>query len=253
LPDTREVISLLAEEDIRLLIQIVQKDLKIQEKRRVLESAPERIKKIDRKLKTMEEELHEAEERNQKLVKERLHLEGQVELQNDKINQKKIELNNVKTNKEYRALEHEIEYLKKQVDKEEERIIAILDELEVVRKEVETVTARIDAEKETLLAEKKQLEDEMTKSRDQLTIIEDEKVRILPHISERVRSRYNRILEVKGDSGVANLLGDICQGCYSRVPPQKAHEIRKNNSIQTCEVCGRILVYYPLDDRKPII
>ena len=80
-----------------------------------------------------------------------------------------------------------------------------------------------------------------------LKIIEDEKIRILPHLSERIRELYKRILKVKGDSGVANLVADICQGCYSRMPPQKAHEVRKNDKITTCEVCGRILVYYPID------
>ncbi|MCX5754289.1 MAG: C4-type zinc ribbon domain-containing protein [Candidatus Krumholzibacteria bacterium] len=43
---------------------------------------------------------------------------------------------------------------------------------------------------------------------------------------------------------MANLLGDICQGCYSRVPPQRAVEVRRNDQIMNCEVCGRILVHY---------
>ena len=46
----------------------------------------------------------------------------------------------------------------------------------------------------------------------------------------------------------ANIAADICQGCYSRVPPQTAHEVRRNNEIMTCEACGRILVYF--EDRS---
>jgi predicted nucleic acid-binding Zn-ribbon protein len=28
------------------------------------------------------------------------------------------------------------------------------------------------------------------------------------------------------------------------VPPQKSHEVRRNDSLITCEVCSRILVHY---------
>ena len=236
-----------AEDDIRLLIQIVKKDFQIQEKKNFLDAAPAQILGIEKKVKEMEEELEASLAQHDKLLKERVRLEMEADSQNAKIKEKQAELTKVKTNKEYRALEHEIAYLEKQVDKEEERIIAIYDEIEATNAEVAKVTERIDKEKDSLLAEKGSLEEEMKKRKDEYAILEDEKIRILPHISARVKQLYERILKVKGDSGVANLVGDICQGCFSRVPPQKAHEIRKNNKILTCEVCGRILVYYPID------
>jgi predicted nucleic acid-binding Zn-ribbon protein len=77
--------------------------------------------------------------------------------------------------------------------------------------------------------------------------LEEEKSRTLPLLSEKIRKRYERILKVKKDSGVANLIGDVCQGCFSRVPPQHAHEVRRNDTILTCEACGRILIYFETD------
>ncbi len=151
------------------------------------------------------------------------------------------------SNEAFRALNKEIDYLEKMIYKEEERVLEILEQAETRKKELETVTERVNSEKSALSTEKAGLEREMGAFEEQLKVIEDEKLRILPHLSERIRNLYKRILNVKGDSGVANLVEDICQGCYSRMPPQKAHEVRKNNQIITCEVCGRILVYYPLD------
>jgi len=117
----------------------------------------------------------------------------------------------------------------------------------VKKGELSAVTEKANSEKGSLSEEKAVLERKMADYETRLKVLKDEKLRILPHLSERIRALYKRILNVKGDSGVANLVADICQGCYSRMPPQKAHEVRKNNQIITCEVCGRILVYYPLD------
>ena len=234
-------------EDIQLLIQIVKKDIEIQKNRKFLADAPQRIRVIEKKIKEMDEEVSERQEQLDKLGTERRHLEGEVDSFNDKIITKKTEQISVKTNKEFKAFNTEIEYLTKQIDKNEERILAILDQTEKIKKELETITERVEREKKALSADKESLEKEIRESTDSLKIIEDEKVRILPHISEQIQRLYGRILQVKGDSGVANLVGDICQGCYSRVPPQKAHEIRKNNQIITCEVCGRILVYYSIE------
>ena len=231
------------EDDIQLLIQIVKKDVDIQERRKFLETAPAKIKEIDFKIKRMEEDLLEVQEAVEKLNKERRHLEGEIDAQNAKLEKKRAESKDVNSNEAFRALNKEIDYLEKMIYKEEERVLEILEQAESRKKELEAVTEGVNSEKSTLSTEKAGLEQEMAAFEEQLKVIEDEKVRILPHLSERIRNLYKRILNVKGDSGVANLVEDICQGCYSRIPPQKAHEVRKNNQIITCEVCGRILVY----------
>ena len=235
------------EDDIQLLIQIVKKDIDIQEKRKFLDGAPDQIKIIEKKIQQMDSELAESQEAIDKLDEERRHLEREISAQNDKIKQKMIERDNINSNDAFKALNKEIEYLEKLVYKEEERVLQILEQADVKKKEIAAIQEKINRDKGSLLKKKKDLEERMVSEEDGLKIIEDEKVRILPHLSDRINGLYSRILRVKGDSGVANLIDDICQGCYSRVPPQKAHEVRRNNQIITCEVCGRILVYYPVD------
>jgi len=235
------------EDDIQLLIQIVKKDVDIQDRKKFLEIAPARIKSIDSKIKQIDEELHEVQEAVERMNKERRHLEGEITTQNSKLERKRAESKDVNSNEAFRALNKEIDYLEKMIYKEEERVLEILEQGETKKRELDTVTEKANSEKGVLTGEKARLEREMTECETQLKVIEDEKLRILPHLSDRIRTLYKRILNVKGDSGVANLVSDICQGCYSRMPPQKAHVVRRNNQIITCEVCGRILVYYPLD------
>jgi len=236
-----------ADEDIRFLIQIVKKDLELRENRNILENHPGKIAGIDRKLRQMEERYGEASGALDKLNKEKIRLDQDVEYDNQKIAEKKNEQLSVKNNEEYRAKSLEIDFLVKKIDREESRILEILEEMEAKKKDVEEVTRQIDSEKDALQAERDRLVSAMESAEARLKQLDDEKSRILPVLSDRVRKRYERILKAKGDSGVANLIEDVCQGCYSRVPPQKAHEVRRNDSIITCEACGRILVHYPVD------
>jgi predicted nucleic acid-binding Zn-ribbon protein len=235
------------EDDIQLLIQIVKKDVDIQGYKKFLETAPGKIKGIESKIKRIEEDLQEVQEAVERLNKERRHLEGEIDVQNSKLERKRAESKDVNSNDAFRALNKEIDYLEKMIYKEEERILEILEQGEGKKRELDAASEKTNNEKNELSARKAKLEKEMAESESMLKVLEDEKIRILPHLSERIRTLYERILHVKGDSGVANLVDDICQGCYSRMPPQKGHEVRKNSQIITCEVCGRILVYYPLD------
>ena len=120
--------------------------------------------------------------------------------------------------------------------------------IEAEKKEVAAATEKINTDKEAKLIARKDWEDRIEESKENLARLTEEKEKTLPLLTDRVRARYERILKGKGDSGVANLIGNVCQGCFSRVPPQQAHEVRRNDAIRTCEACGRILIYFPVDE-----
>lgn len=232
------------EEDIGYLIRIVRKDAEMRSRRVVLETAPPRIAAIDREIGGLEKRMREAEEAIEKWRREKVRLDDEVKLDGMEVEKKKKELGVCKTNDEYRAKIHEIDFLKKKIDKAEERILEILDRMEEAGREVEGIQRKLGEEKDAMLAERERLAAEMNAAESELAELEGQKLDVLPHLSPRTRKLYERILAAKGDSAVANLVDDICQGCHTRVPPQKSHEVRRNDALITCEVCSRILVYY---------
>lgn len=235
------------ESDIQFLIQLAQKDLEIKEKRRLLDTAPITIAKLEKEVSDMDARYTEAEAEMEKLKKEKIRLEGDIKDERAAIDKKKNEMLTVKDNKEYAAKTSEIQFLENKIDQHESRILEILDMMEAEKKEVAAATEKINTERDAKLAAKKDWEEKVQKANSDLLRLAEEKNRTLPLLSEKIRRRYERILNVKGDSGVANLIGDVCQGCFSRVPPQHAHEVRRNDTILTCEACGRMLIYFPVD------
>ncbi len=237
------------ESDIQFLIQLAQKDLQMKENKRLLETTPLTIKKLEKEVSDMDERYTEAETEMEKLKREKIRLDGDVKDDRAAIVTKNNELLKVKDNKEYAAKTSEIQFLEKKIDGHENRILELLDLIEAEKKEVDAATDKINTEKDAKLAAKKDWEDKIEEAKATLARLEGEKARTLPLLSERIRKRYERILNVKRDSGVANLIGNVCQGCFSRVPAQHAHEIRRNDTILSCEACGRILIYFPADQK----
>ena len=53
-----------------------------------------------------------------------------------------------------------------------------------------------------------------------------------------------RLLAKLHDFAVTNVVDETCQGCFTRIPPQTAVVVKRNEKIIRCEACGRILVHY---------
>ena len=157
---------------------------------------------------------------------------------------------NVKNNREFEAINKEIEMQELEVKlndkhikdatfeqkdrlnariKTEEKIETVNVSLKVKRTELEKITA--DTEKEEKILQKKS--DEAKEKVD---------ARLLTAY-ERIRSSYRNGL------AVVPILRDSCGGCFNVIPPQRQSEIRQHKKIIVCEHCGRILVDVDLNDQ----
>jgi predicted nucleic acid-binding Zn-ribbon protein len=160
---------------------------------------------------------------------------------------------NVKNNREFEAINKEIEMQELEVRlnekhvkdanfeqkdrlnsriKTEEKIKDVEEALKVKRSELEKITA--DTEKEEKVLSKKS---------------EEAKEKVDPRLLsayDRIRSSYRNGL------AVVPIIRDSCGGCFNVIPPQRQSEIRQHKKIIVCEHCGRILVDLDLNEKVNI-
>ena len=55
--------------------------------------------------------------------------------------------------------------------------------------------------------------------------------------------RYEALRAAKSGTAVVSVLRAACGGCFTQLPPQQVAEVRKRERIQSCESCGRYLVW----------
>ncbi|MFI3305269.1 MAG: C4-type zinc ribbon domain-containing protein [Rikenellaceae bacterium] len=154
--------------------------------------------------------------------------------------------NNVRNNREWDAINKEIEYQELEIELAEKRLkeyaVTIVEkralfakaeealsdheiELNAKRSELATIEEETEGQIEELKAK-----GEMSKLR----------------IDERLLTAYNRIRgNVRNGLAVVTVRRDACGGCFNRIPPQRQVEVRQGKKIIVCEYCGRILVADP--------
>ncbi|UCG53087.1 MAG: hypothetical protein JSW58_05910 [Candidatus Latescibacterota bacterium] len=230
--------------ELHLLISIAKLDGDLNACRTELALLPAKIEEVNKSVAVIDKAMSEAAAHFEDMKKERRSLERMLDDHTEKIKKLRTQLMEVKTNKEYTAMLQEIEHLEKGIDDKEERLLILMDELDQQSARNRGFTSENEEKRKHLLTEKTNLENRTKALGETVKRLEAEKPKILAELDPLTKKRYDRILAKLGDFAVAHVEADICHGCFSRIPPQTALEVKKNDQIITCEVCGRILVFY---------
>ena len=169
--------------------------------------------------------------------------EREIELSTKESAVKKYETQQmqVKTNKEYSALTHEINTLKADCSVYEDEILALLDQVEENKKNLQQDHVRIDQEQIKLKADLSKIDDRTKTIQKELDELNQKRQKYLPSIEKPLLSYYDKILVKREGSALVEFSGDSCAGCNMTIRPQTLNEIRLKEKMITCESCGRIL------------
>jgi len=229
------------------LIQLQKLDAEIKNTSLFLENIPRQIEDINKKKENSLKIITLAKEKMAQNQKKRRDLEAEVKDVKAKISKYNLQLNDVKTNIEYKSLLKEIEEAQKNISEMEDEIInemLIADEIEEEIKEATQKYSEVEKEfsKEKEILEQKQRESETKKKE-----LNQEKEELISKIPDDRAGLYSQIFKSKNGIALSPLTGDFCSLCHMRVRPQVLNELKGNETIILCENCGRIL-YFP--DKK---
>jgi len=226
------------------LIQLQKLDAEIKNTSLFLENIPRQIEDINKKKENSSQIVTQAKEKMAQNQKKRRDLEAEVKDVKAKVSKYNLQLNDVKTNIEYKSLLKEIEEAQKNISEMEDEIInemLIADEIEEEIKEATQKYSEVEKEfsKEKEILEQKQRESE-AKNKE----LNQEKEELISKIPDERAGLYMKIFKTKNGIALSPLTGDFCSLCHMRVRPQVLNELKGNEKIIICENCGRIL-YFP--------
>jgi len=198
---------------------------------------------IGGKVKEMEEAIQKIKEESLDVAKLRDEEEIDLKQIGEQISRFQSQLYQVKTNREYESLQHEIDALKEKSSKIEDKILELLENTERI--------AAAAAEEEKNLGEYRveagkniaELEARDRQLAEQLAAKRSEREKLIVDIDRALLARYDRIREKKAGMAVAVVRNGACGGCFRHIPPQETQELKKMERIVTCEGCGRIIVW----------
>ncbi|MFN2437783.1 MAG: zinc ribbon domain-containing protein, partial [Chitinophagaceae bacterium] len=156
---------------------------------------------------------------------------------------------NVKNNREFEAINKEIEMQQLEVKLCEKHIKDANEEIAEKAVALEKANKAIATKEGVLGGKKGELEKIITsteKEEKQFNKLAEE---ARNHVDERLLASYTKIRKnYRNGLAVVPVERDACGGCFYSIPPQKQSEIRQRKKVMVCENCGRILVDAELVD-----
>jgi uncharacterized protein len=231
--------------DLKLVIRLQELDNRLAELSREIAALPKHIAEIEKKLVSHERKLEADRAALLANQKERKKCDGDIQAQEQKISKLKDQMTGAKTNEQYRAFQNEIEFCQKEIRKAEDRILELMTESEPLDKNVKTAEAALKTEKADVEAEKAQARERTAVDQKAAHELQTERAEIVKQITPSLYQRYERVRPNRKGVAVAEVVDGRCTACQMSLRPQYFQDLKRGDSILSCESCHRILYYNP--------
>ena len=231
--------------DLRLAIQLQDLDRHIGQLQREIASLPKHVAAIE---KTLESHLRRLEADRAALTanqRERKRLEGEIQEQEQRISKFKDQMLGAKTNEQYAAFKHEIDFCEKEIRKCEDRILDLMTESEPLEQNVKAAEAALSKEKRQVETEKQAAQQRTAEDQKQMQKLRAEREKVTSGMSSQVLRDYERIRKTRKGIAVAEAVDGGCSACHMALRLQFFQELRLGGRVMFCESCGRIVYYNP--------
>src|SRR5258708_27578987 len=179
--------------DLKLVIRLQELDNRLAELAREIAALPKHVAEIEKKLVAHERKLEADRAALSANQKERKKCEGDIQIQEQKASKLKDQMLLAKTNDQYRAFQHEIEYCQNEIRKSEDRILELMGESEPLDKNVKAAEAALKTEKAEGDAEKQQARERTAVDKKAASELEQERAGIVSAITPSMYKTYERV------------------------------------------------------------
>ncbi len=156
----------------------------------------------------------------------------------------------VKTNEQYKALLHEIQFAEQEIRLNEDRILEVMVNVEARDKEVKAAEAELKAETAEIEKEKEDARRVTAEDQKKLSECNAKRDGLRQGISEDILRQYERVAKFRG-TGLAEVRDHKCMGCQVKLRPQTYNEVRNGEKVMVCESCSRVYYFNPANEVKP--
>jgi hypothetical protein len=228
--------------DIEKLLELQVADKEIRKLQDEIAALPKRVAAIEQKLAGTKARLEKARVAAKGDEANRKKFESTIKDLQGKISKYRDQSLDVKTNEQYKALLHEIQFAEQEIRINEDRILEVMVNAEVREKDVKAAEAELKAE--TAEIEKEKEEARKTTAEDQAKLAEWTAKRegLRSGASADLLRHYERVMKFRG-SGLAEVRDQKCMGCQVMLRPQTYNEVRNGQLVVICESCQRIMYY----------
>jgi predicted nucleic acid-binding Zn-ribbon protein len=231
--------------DTHLVIQLQSLDQKIAALEKEVAALPKHIATIEKALESHNRKLEADRAALAANQKDRKKLEGDIVVHQQKISKLKEQMLGAKTNEQYKAFQHEIEYIEKEIRKAEDRILEHMTESEPLDANVKKAEVALKQEKVVVEEEKGRARKRTAEDQGFLDTHRAQRTEVVAKLPKATVTIYDRVRTKSGGVAIAEVVNSRCQACQITIRPQYLQDLRKGTELMRCEQCGRFLYINP--------
>jgi predicted nucleic acid-binding Zn-ribbon protein len=229
--------------DLERLIRLQALDSEAAEARKAQSTIPETQRALDQKLDGARGALAAAKDRLAANQTERRVLEKDLASVSARLSRYKDQLMEVKTNREYTAMQHEIETAQGEVKRLEDAMLERMLEADELSGGVKDAETALQAAESQIAKERLELDLQLAGvTLERTTRARSELAAELP---PPVLALYDSVARNRRGIAVTTARDERCTQCQVRLRPQVYQQIRHNETVVQCESCQRILYFVP--------
>jgi hypothetical protein len=230
--------------DLERLVRLQELENELRHQRGELAEAPGRRSALEEALAAERSRLEAVRSGLDESQKQRRHKEGQLQDLEAKRSKYKSQLMDVKTNKEYTAMLHEIETVEREIGATEDQILAEMERGDELKQRVTQEQGRCQEAETRHREEVAALEERVARVEREAGRVEAERDEVAAALPAELRERFERVAAFRGQ-GVAEAADGMCTGCRVKLRLQFYVEVKRNDVVRQCEACSRILYFSP--------
>ena len=231
--------------DLDRLIRLQALDSRAAEARRLQSSIPETQRALDQKLDGARTAVTAANEQQAANQTSRRALEKDLATVNTRLTRYKDQLMEVKTNREYHAMQHEIETAQGEVKRVEDQMLELMVAADDLSATLKSAEASLKTAEQDITRERADLDRQLGASDAVLEETLAARRALAAQLPPNVLEQYEIVAKGRRGIAVAEARAERCTECHVRLRPMIYSEVRHNKTLVQCDSCQRFLYYVP--------
>lgn len=230
-------------ESLLKLLELQEIDNQIDAIERIRRDCPADIARIELEIVGARDQIHDQRSKREELEKAQRQHERDLNAAMADLKKHQDRLYEVKTNREYDALQIEIEACRSRVTEQENAILGAAESLEGLIPRILAMEEAFAREEQERLKHKGELQEKLDSIASDIQKHQGSREAVRLQVMPRALAVYDRIRKGGRTLAAVRILKGACGGCFLSIPPQRASEVRRSDRVIPCESCGRILIW----------
>lgn len=228
-------------DSLAALIALQAKDKILDAIQKEIDAVPPRVAALKNDLESEKKHMNEAKAKILELEKRKKSKELDAAAKEDAARKHSTQLNELKSNDAYKAMQAEIEKEKAAAGDIETEILQIMEEIDKAKAEEKAAAAEFKKTEEFSKKDLEKLEAVMSEAKGRFETAKTDRDAVAATVGAAELKVYNHIRSRGKPDAVVPVVDGHCGSCQITLSPSLTLEIAKCKTLVTCESCQRVL------------